>query len=87
MKNQSVETLFYNMENLVDDYADLPEAREASNKFNKFLEENFSVRKSDGKLTRNGIEASDLAMEYAVQFEKQGFLNGFQYAVKLLITG
>ncbi len=72
MKN--IEKLYYNMENLSDNWGDMPETRKA----NKELE-NALGRKLY-------MEHEEKILAYMVASEKQGFIRGFQYAVSLLTS-
>lgn len=71
----NLEKLYYNMENLSDDWTDTPETMRAYEK----LEE-----KIDKSVLR---ECESEIFTHATACEKQGFIRGFQYAVSLLTSG
>lgn len=79
MKNiKEIEKIYCNLERLIDDYADLPEALEAHNKAMSFLEQHKMPEKIR-------LDVDDLLCNIACQNEKQGFIYGFRYAIQLLI--
>lgn len=75
-----IDRIFRNLERLIDDYEDLPETIEAEDRFWKYVDTNF-LRNKSSKEIRNFEKVF-----YDAGFckEKQGFLYGFNYAVKLL---
>lgn len=81
MKNEKVlGKIWNNLDRLIDDYADLPETKEAESRFWEYVKEN---------IFRVGIQLKELDLEnalYDVAFfnEKQGFLYGFNYALALM---
>ncbi len=73
----TVDKVFDNFEMLYDNYMDMPEAQEARNNAFKYIEE-------------NGIDMTQ--MEHYItaiisEYERQGFLYGFRYAVSLFLDG
>ena len=71
----NLEKLYYNFHKLSDDYADTEEVRAARDNVENVL----------GKETYFECE-SEISI-LASENEKQGFINGFQYAVSLLTSG
>lgn len=73
----AVDKLFDNFEKLYEGYTDLLQTREVRDDTFKYLKENG--------IDENGIEKyiSPLISEY----ERQGFLYGFRYAVSLFLDG
>lgn len=73
----AVDKLFDNFEKLYEGYTDLPQTREVRDDTFKYLKEKG--------IDENGIEnyISPLISEY----ERQGFLYGFRYAVSLFLDG
>lgn len=80
IQKKAIETLYENFEVMNDDYKDLPETSEASDRFWEYMKQNFSI---EGKL----VDIDSCMTEVAVQNEKQGFIYGFQYAVMLMAGG
>lgn len=79
MKNiKEIEKIYFNFEKLADDYRDLPETLAAHHKTMEFLIAHKMPKKIE-------LEVDDLLCEIAHKNERQGFLYGFQYAVRLLI--
>lgn len=68
-----IEKLYYNMGESI--LADLPETQEASNKLYEELGDDF-ISEHEEVITR--LTSAN---------EKQGFICGFQYAVKLMLEG
>ncbi len=78
MKNiKQIENIFWNFEKLNEEYVDLPETRKASEELTNFLIGNGMTRKEY-------MEIEDFISSATIQHEKQGFIYGFQYAIKLL---
>ena len=71
----NLEKLYYNMEKLIDDWVDMPETKEASDRLEEALGEELYE------------EYEDIICECMSVNEKQGFIKGFQYAVSLLTSG
>lgn len=71
----NLEKLYYNFHKLSDNYADTEEVKEARDNVENVL----------GKETYFECE-SEISI-LASENEKQGFINGFQYAVSLLTSG
>ena len=79
MKNiKEIENIYFNFEKLADDYRDLPETLAAHRKTMEFL----TAHKMPEKIK---LEVDDLLCDIAQEGERQGFLYGFQYAIRLLI--
>ena len=79
MKNiKEIEKIFYNFDRLNEEYVDLPEVTESYREIEKLLTE-----KEESKAER--IKILNLVNEATYYGEKQGFIYGFQYAVRLLI--
>ena len=70
-----LEKLYYNMCNLVDDYTDTDEVREARDNVENALGKEAYIKYED-----------EICALLSVT-EKQGFICGFQYAVSLLTSG
>ncbi len=81
MRNyKEIGKLFDNIDNLEEGSSDSPEVREAHKKAMDFLKEHKMPQKM-------WLQADDLLCGINYAGEKQGFIHGFQYAVKLLIGG
>ena len=79
MKNfKEIEKIYNNIEKLTDGYADLPETQQAYDNAMSYLKEHKLPPKIEP-------EVSDLLNDINYYGERQGFLYGFQYAVRLLI--
>lgn len=79
MKNfKEIEKLYYSLDRLMDDYADLPETLQAYRDAMAYLKEHKMPPKIE-------MEVNDLLSDIAYKNERQGFLYGFQYAIRLLI--
>ena len=70
-----IENLYNNMDILREDFAELPETREASDRLHEELGRDFM------------IEHEDVIVGHAAASEKQGFIHGFQYAISLMMEG
>ena len=79
MKNfKEIEKIYNNFDNLVDDYRDFPETLAAYHEAMEFL----TAHKMPEKIK---LDVSGHLDEIHYKSERQGFLYGFQYAVRLLI--
>lgn len=79
MKNfKEIEKIYYNLDGLMDDYTDLPETLAACRETMEFL----TAHKMPEKIK---LAVSDHLDKIHYESERQGFLYGFQYAVRLLI--
>lgn len=77
---KDIEKLYYNLEKLHDDYKDLDDTKESSNKLTAHLKEQagrFFTSKSI-------LELDNYIRDLCSANEKQGFIYGFEYAVRLL---
>ena len=77
---KSVEKLFYHIDNLEPGFVDSPEVEEAHKKAMDFLKDHKMPQKIE-------LEVDDLLCGINYAGERQGFVRGFKYAVKLLIGG
>lgn len=75
---KEIEKIYYNLHILMDDYQDLPETKESDDKFGEYIREHIGVGK------RMEMEIDDLLGECKAKYEKQGFIYGFEYVVRLL---
>ncbi|CCX58201.1 putative uncharacterized protein [Blautia hydrogenotrophica CAG:147] len=76
MKNiKEIEKIYFNFEKLADDYRDLPETLAAHRKTMEFL----TAHKMPEKIK---LEVDDLLSGIVQKGERQGFLYGFQYAIR-----
>lgn len=79
MKNiKEIEKIFYAFECLNKEYADSPEMIEKHREIRELLSKKEMLK-------AEYMEISDLISEATYHAEKQGFIYGFQYAVRLLI--
>ena len=79
MKNfKEIEKIYNNLDRLIDNYADLPETLQAYRDAMDYLKEHKMPPKIE-------MEVDDLLSDIAYKNERQGFLYGFQYAIRLLI--
>lgn len=75
----AVEKIYYNMDKLSDNYVDLAESIEASDKVTSAIK---SLVPEDKQL-----KFSDEVSHSQAAYEKQGFIYGFNFAVSLLTSG
>ena len=79
MKNfKEIDKIYNNIEKLTDGYADLPETQQAHSDAMAYLKEHKLPPKIESAV-------SDLLNDISYYGERQGFLYGFQYAIRLLI--
>lgn len=79
MKNfKEIEKIYNNFERLTDGYVDLPETQQAYDNAMSYLKEHKLPPKIESAV-------SDLLNDISYYGVRQGFLYGFQYAVRLLI--
>lgn len=79
MRNfKEIEKIYNGIDRLMDDYADLPETLQAYRDAMAYLKEHKMPPKIEMKV-------DDLLLDIAYKNERQGFLYGFQYAIRLLI--
>ena len=79
-KNTEIEKIFYNFDVLADELTDSPEVRKAHENAMDFLKKHKMPQEIE-------LQVDDLLCRINYEGEKQGFIHGFQYAVKLLIGG
>lgn len=77
-KFKEIEKIYNNLDRLIDDYTDLPETLQAYRDAMAYLKEHKMPTKIEMKV-------DDLLSDIAYKNERQGFLYGFQYAIRLLI--
>lgn len=70
-----IEKIYYNMDNLSDDRVDTPEVLAAYDAIKTALGDEIIRR------------CEDEIMSFGAEHEKQGFVEGFQYAISLLTCG
>lgn len=81
MKNgRALNKIYSNIDELIDNYADLPETREADNRFWEYARKNILQGSRDVK--ESDLETALYDVEYFN--EKQGFIYGFNYAIELM---
>lgn len=70
-----IEKIYYNMDKLSDGFTELPETEKASERLYDLLGKEFI------------LEHEDIITSLTSANEKQGFIYGFQYAIRLLMEG
>lgn len=80
MNNEkALNTIYSHIDKLIDNYADLPETKEAEKKFWEYAEKN--ILRSRKKVKERELESAMYDVAYFC--EKQGFIYGFNYALEL----
>lgn len=80
---KEIEKLYYQFEHLEDNYVDFDETIERRTELENYLEEQKGKSITDELIRDIEPFYASLCAEY----EKQGFIYGFEYAVKLFVTG
>ena len=78
---KEIEKIYYNFENLCDDHKDLPETKEASKALWEYL---YIHNLIDNAGSSHKLPLDELINKISTANEKQGFIYGFSYAVKLM---
>ena len=87
MKDYSSEKrIFHHIDELFDDYHELPEVREADEELKKYLKENFLDGEGE-EVQKKWLELTDMVNHAEAESELQGFIFGFRYAVELFAKG
>ena len=85
MNIKAVEKIYDNLSVLVD-YVEFPELKAARKKLKAYLMENI-LSSDDEEAHRQWLELDGEIADYGIEYERQGFLYGFDYAIELLIRG
>lgn len=80
---EEIKKLYYSIDELMDDYRESPEVKEAHNEFMAYLDCN-GFFDNDSNNERKAF-VDDVTFRMACASECQGFIFGFKYAVRLLI--
>lgn len=80
MKNEkALNKIYSHIDNLIDNYADLPETQEADKRFWEYARKN--ILQGSGDVKERELESA--LYDVAYFNEKQGFKYGFNYALEL----
>ena len=81
MKNKdALDKIYLNLDNLMEDYEDLEETEEAESGFWEYVKQNIM----DSREEINEKELEDVLYDVSYFRERQGFMYGFNYALRLL---
>lgn len=69
-----------------NDYVDLPEVEVARKKLKAYLMENI-FSGDDEEAHKQWVGMDKEVADYGIEYERQGFIYGFRYAVDLLVRG
>lgn len=75
-----IDRIFENLEKLMDNYVDLPETREAEERFWEYVDSNILLNAENYEK----IEFENVLYDFGSFREKQGFLYGFNLAMDLM---
>ena len=81
---KEIEKIYYNFEKLCDDYVELPETEKAKKEFWEYLYIHNLIGNAGSS---HKLPLDELINEISAANEKQGFIYGFSYAVKLMKEG
>ena len=76
----------YNYMSQEKDYVDLPELEAARKKLKAYLMENI-LSSDDEEAHKQWVGMDKEVADYGIEYERQGFIYGFRYAVDLLVRG
>lgn len=79
MQNEMLERIFLNFNDINDDYDDLPETVQAGKELSGYMLKKYSKK--------DVIDLEGRISNVTLEYEKQGFIYGFKYAVALLMGG
>ncbi len=85
MNINAVDKLYNYLSGLVD-YVDLPETEEARKKLKAYLMGNI-LSSDDEEAHKQWLGLDKEVADYGIEYERQGFIYGFGYAVDLLVGG
>lgn len=85
MNINAVDKLYNYLSGLVD-YVDLPEIEAARKKLKAYLMENI-LSSDDEEAHKQWVGLDKEVADYGIEYERQGFIYGFGYAVDLLVGG
>lgn len=81
MNNEkTLDKIYGNIDKLIDDYADLPETKEAEERFWEYARKN--ILQDSGNVEERELESA--LYDVAYFNEKQGFKYGFNYALEMM---
>lgn len=76
----------YNSLSEADEYVDLPETEAVRKKLKAYLVENI-LSSDDEESHKQRLDLEKVISGFGVEYERQGFIFGFRYAVELLVRG
>lgn len=79
VQNEMLKRIYCNFEELNGDYDVLPEVVQADKEINEYMLKRYSKK--------DVIDLEARISNVSLQYEKQGFIYGFKYAVALLVGG
>lgn len=82
---EAIAKIYSNFEKLRDDFVDFPETDEAMENLREYITQKYFGDNPE-KAERQWIGLEEYVMRAAFMNERQGFIYGFQYAARLLVT-